>query len=104
MINGCEWFLQFIILTRRVYGFLETNQVLCTQQFGFRKNYFTAQTLLNICQNVMDALDNRKYACGDVIVLQKAFDTIDHENFTQKTLFKTTMGYVVMHFLYLGPT
>ena len=72
------------LIYRRVYGFLEANKVLYTQQFGFRKKYSTSQTLLNISQKILDALDNRKYACGVFIDLQKAFDTVDHEILLQK--------------------
>ncbi|XP_057290769.1 uncharacterized protein LOC130613442 [Hydractinia symbiolongicarpus] len=67
------------LIYKRVYGFLEANNVLYKQQFGFRKNYSTCQSLMNISQKIMDALDKGNYACGVFIDLQKAFDTVDHE-------------------------
>ena len=72
------------LIYKRVYGFLEAKKVLFSHQFGFRKNYSTAQTLLNISQKIMDALDKGNYACGVFIDLQKAFDTVDHETLLKK--------------------
>ena len=72
------------LIYKRVYGFLEAKKVLFRQQFGFRKNYSTSQTLLNISQKIMDALDKGNYACGVFIDLQKAFDTVDHEILLKK--------------------
>ncbi|XP_057310678.1 uncharacterized protein LOC130648640 [Hydractinia symbiolongicarpus] len=72
------------IIYKRVYGFLEANNALYKHQFGFRKNYSTSQTLLNISQKIMDALDKGNYACGVFIDLQKAFDTVDHEILLKK--------------------
>ena len=69
---------------KRVYGFLESNNVLHKQQFGFRKSYSTAQALLNIAQKIIDALDKGNYACGVFIDFQKAFDTVDHEILLKK--------------------
>ena len=72
------------LLYKCVHGFLESNNVLYKQQFGFRKSYSTAQALLNIAQKIMDALDKGNYACGVFIDLQKAFDTVDHEILLKK--------------------
>ena len=70
---------------KSVYGFLNSNNVLYKQQFGFRKSYSTAQAVLNIAQNIMDAIDKGNYdACGVFIDLQKAFDTVDHEILLKK--------------------
>ena len=66
------------LIYKRLYKFLENHKVLYAQQFGFRKNHSTSQTLLNITQKIMDALDKGQFACGVFIDLQKAFDTVDH--------------------------
>lgn len=67
-----------------IYQFLTRHKIIFTQQFGFRKKYSTAQTLQNICQQLMDALDSGNFACGVFIDLQKAFDTVDHEILLKK--------------------
>ena len=61
-----------------VYNFLDKNNVLFEQQFDLRKRVSASQTLLNISQKIMDALDNGKYGCGVFIDLQKAFDMVGH--------------------------
>ena len=40
------------LIYKRVYRFLEDKKVLFSHQFGFRKNYSTSQTLLNISKKV----------------------------------------------------
>ena len=72
------------LIYKHLYGFLEAKKVIFTQQFGFRKNYSTSQTLLNISQKIMDALDKGNYACGVFVDLQKAFNTVDHEILLKK--------------------
>ena len=59
-------------------AFLETNLCLYTKQFGFRKNHFTVHALLEITESIRNALDNKKFACGNFVDLKKAFDTVDH--------------------------
>ena len=72
------------LLYIHVQGFLDKNNVLYSQQYGFRKNYSTTQTLIDISQKIMDALDKGEYACGIFIDLQIAFDSVDHEILFEK--------------------
>lgn len=70
------------LLHKRVYKFLNKYEILYSHQFGFRKNYSTSHTLLNISQKILDALDKGHYACGIYIDLLK--DTVDHEILLKK--------------------
>ena len=73
------------LIYKHVYElFLNRIKVIYNEQYGFRKGYSTSQTLLNITQKIMDALDKGKFACGVFIDLQKAFDTIDHDILLKK--------------------
>jgi len=67
------------LIYKCVYGFLSDHKILFTNQFGFRRGHSTVHTLLNMCQQVADALDEHKLACGVFVDLQKAFDTVDHD-------------------------
>ena len=67
------------IVHERVYSFLEEYQCIYSLQFGFRKKHSTNHTLIDITETIRQALDNKKYACGIFIDLQKAFDTINHD-------------------------
>ena len=58
----------------RTFDYLEAKKVLHVKQFGFRK-----KSLICLTEKIRDALDKGSLACGVVIDLQKAFDTVDHE-------------------------
>ena len=59
--------------------FLETNQTLYKNQFGFRNKQSTNHVLIDITEKISDALGKKLFACGIFIDLQKAFDTANHE-------------------------
>ena len=48
-------------------------------QFGFRQQYSTSHTLINITENIRKAPDDGNIACGVYIDLYKAFGTLDHQ-------------------------
>ncbi len=68
----------------RVHSFLEKENVIYKQQFGFRPKHSTTHALINITERIRRALDNSKFACGVFIDLQKAFDTVNHDILLQK--------------------
>ena len=67
------------VVYSRVINFLNQNNQIYSKQFGFRKAHSTIDTLINITERIREKLDNREFACGVFIDLQKAFDTVDHE-------------------------
>ena len=62
----------------RIYDFLEQSNVFYKFQFGFRKKYSTNHALLSIVEEIRESLDNKSFACGVFIDLEKAFDTVNH--------------------------
>ena len=60
----------------RLYTFLKNSNIIYNLQFGFRQQYSTSHTLINITENIRKAIDDGNIGCGD---LQKAFDTVDHQ-------------------------
>ena len=66
------------IVHKRVYDFLVRNDLLNSDQFGFRKSHSTADALLKLYDRVSSALGNHKYVIGVFMDLSKAFDTLDH--------------------------
>ena len=72
------------IVHKRLYNFLEQNNVLYINQFGFRKNNSTTFALLQITEKIKETIDNRKYGCGIFIDLRKAFDTVNHNILLKK--------------------
>ena len=67
------------IVHSRLYNFLERHQCIYPLQFGFRRRHSTDHALIEITETIRQALDNKKFACGIFIDLQKAFDTVNHD-------------------------
>ena len=61
-----------------LYAFLEEHQILCKNQFGFKKKSNCAHSLMEITECIKESIDNKKYGCGIFIDLKKAFDTVNH--------------------------
>ena len=72
------------LMFNRVYDFLERNDIIYKLQFGFRSKHSTKLALIDITENIKKALDNKKFACGIFVDLQKAFDTVNHEILVKK--------------------
>ena len=68
------------LMYKRLYSFLNNNNIIYNLQFGFRQHYSTSHTLFNITENIRKALDEGNVGCGVFVYLQKAFDTVDHQN------------------------
>ena len=63
---------------KRLMGFLNDQKVLYKKKFEFQKNISTAHAVISLIENIEKAIDNKMFACGVFIDLQKAFDTVDH--------------------------
>ena len=72
------------IIFKRVSSFVEKNDILFSQQFGFRSKHSTTHALVNITEKIRSALDQDKVACGIFVDLQKAFNTVNHEILLKK--------------------
>ena len=66
------------IMHKRLYEFLEVNDILHSLQFGFRRKHSTSHTLISMTEKVRNTIDNGSYGCGIFIDLKKAFDTVNH--------------------------
>ena len=67
------------LMHKRLYNFLESQNILFDNQFGFRKNNSTSYALIQITERIKETIDKKKYGCGIFIDLRKAFDTVNHE-------------------------
>ena len=64
---------------KRVYSFLEKNNLIFKRQFGFRSGYCSNHTIVNLVESIKKYIANDYYVCSMFIDLEKAFDTVDHQ-------------------------
>ena len=69
---------------KRLYKFLDENNILYEKQYGFRKNNSTIFSLIEITEKIKETIDNNKFGCGIFIDLRKAFDTVNHKILIKK--------------------
>ena len=66
------------LIHSRMNKFLENHKCFYKNQFGFRKKHSTNHALITITEKIRNVLDNNQYACGVLLDIQKAFDTVNH--------------------------
>lgn len=66
-------------MANRVYSFLEKNNILDGNQYGFRKKCSTTLALYKYVQEIYDYLNERKYAIGIFLDMTKAYDKVSHK-------------------------
>ena len=67
------------LMYRRLYTFLNNNNIIQNLQSGFRQHYSTSYAIINITENIRIALDEWNIGCGVFVDIQKAFDTVEHQ-------------------------
>ena len=72
------------LMYTRVYNFLNKHNCIYKKQFGFRQNHSTIHALIDLTEDIRQALDKNEFAVGVFIDLQKAFDTVDHKILLKK--------------------
>ena len=64
---------------KRLYTFLNNNNIIYDLHSGFGQQYSTSHALINITENTRKVLDGENIGCGAFVNLQKAFDFVDHQ-------------------------
>ena len=67
------------LIYQQLYFFLEHNNIIHHNQFGFRYNHSTEHILMALTQENQGACDKGPLACGDFLDLQKAFHSVNHK-------------------------
>jgi hypothetical protein len=72
------------LMYNRLLAFLNKNNILAKNQYGFREKHSTSMALLQLVDDISKELDNKNNTIGIFIDLSKAFDTIDHSLLLKK--------------------
>lgn len=73
-----------LIVNDQIYTFLESNNVLSKDQFGFRRGKSTADALDGLVRQVVRAYEDKSYAQVTFCDLSKAFDCVDRDKLVIK--------------------
>ena len=63
------------VFYKRLSNYLNTHNILCANQYGFRKGHSTSLALVDLYDRISEAIDKKEYAVGIFLDLSKAFDT-----------------------------
>jgi len=67
------------IIFKRLYNYLNDNNILVDHQYGFRKKLSTKTAICTLINNVFLSFERRNFVGGIFCDLQKAFDCVNHE-------------------------
>ena len=67
------------LMSNRLNDFLNQNNILFEQQYGFRQKLSTDFALIEISDKIAEAIDKKKFMIGIFVDLSKAFDTLNHK-------------------------
>ena len=66
------------VIYNRLMQYLMNFNILCSNQYGFRKNHSTALALIDLHDKISTASDRGGFSVGIFLDLSKAFDTVNH--------------------------
>ena len=72
------------LISKRLLGFLNENNIIADQQFGFGKKHATTHVVTDVYTQISNNLDVKKHTCIILLDLRKAFDTVNHSILLQK--------------------
>jgi hypothetical protein len=72
------------IMFKKLVQHLESNNILTTAQFGFRKDVHIDDAVFSLLNNIITLLDQQKHVGGIFCDLTNAFDCVNHNIFLNK--------------------
>ncbi len=72
------------IIQNKLTHYLDSHNLITSQQFGFRSDHSTAHPMTLLLNKVMTALNDKKYSIIIFCDLKKAFDACNHDILLKK--------------------
>ena len=86
------------LMCARLDSYLKSNNILCTNQFGFRKNSNTSDAIIEFLDYVYSSLDKKQSTIAVYLDFSKAFDTVNHEILINKLQHNGVRGVMLSWF------
>ena len=83
----------------RLSKFLDEFDCLYKKQFGFMNAHSTNHALINITEEIREALDNNEFSCGVFRDFQKAFNNVNHKLLIDKLHHYCVRGVILSWFI-----
>jgi hypothetical protein len=80
------------VIFNRLHTHVTVNNLLNSDQYGFRKRCSTETATFNLINNILQALDDKKMVSGIFCDLSKAFDSVEHKTLLEKLKFYGIQG------------
>ena len=75
------------LIYERIVKHLTRNNLLISNQYGFRANHSTEQAIFTLLHSVLESMNKKQMVGGVFCDLQKAFDTVNHTILLKKIQF-----------------
>lgn len=79
----------------RLIEFIDINNILIPEQFGFRSHHSTVAQLVRLCDYATDAFNYNKYTGLMLFDIEKAFDTMWHKGLIYKMINLKFPNYII---------
>ena len=86
------------VVYKRLYNFLNQENILYSSQYGFRQGHSTIQAVSEFMSSILQGLEDKEFTLGLFLDLSKAFDTIDHRILIKKLEFYGVRGLPLLWF------
>ena len=86
------------LMCARLDSYLKSNNILCTNQFGFRKNSNTSDAIIKFLDYVYSSLDKKQSIIAVYLNFSKVFDTVNHEILMSKLQHNCIRGVMLSWF------